>query len=139
VFACVSQIVEIVEKVIPPFIGIEAPEKRLDFRSQIFASTPHAVFEISSGLTERERGVIGFGLSDKTTKCCVVQAGPKVFDNLGREDTPFHGKAFGEAQYIDFMNTIGVRLNDWGVWFISKKGVDLGNESVEVLFCAPDA
>jgi hypothetical protein len=63
----------------------------------------------------------------------VIETRPRVLDNFGCQDSPLGREAFREADFVDFVSSIRVRLGDSGVWLFAEKALNLGFEVDEML------
>jgi hypothetical protein len=142
VLAYVTEIIEGVERVIPSTVTVEQSKPRLDFRRQIFASTPHAILKIGGGISERKSDVSGIGMTSSSqvaSKGCVIEGGSCMLDDFRREDTPSEWKSLGELDFVNIVDSVRVRLDNAGMWLFSEKLNNLGFEVVEMFLCAQDS
>jgi hypothetical protein len=139
VFTGVSDLVEGVERVIPSFVAFESSKDRLDFRSQILASAPHAVFEIDGRIPERKGNISGIEVAaggKMGGEGGMIETGPSVLDHFCSEDAPPEWKSFSEFDFVDFVSSIKVRLNEFSVWLFTEKNANLGFQCCQVFLCA---
>ena len=137
VFTDVAEIVEGVEN-IPSFVTIEASKQRLDFRSQFFAATPHALIEISGRVSERKGDVPCIGMaaiSEMAGEGRVIQAGAGVLDYFRGDDAPSERKPLGELDLVNLVNTVRIVLTDTGIWLFTEELVHLGAKVLKVFLC----
>lgn len=142
VFTCITQLVEGVESVIPSFVSFERPQKRLDFLSQVFASTPHTVFKIADGVAEwkcRVPRLHSAHVKAESGVSRVVKGRAKMFDNLGCQNAPFYGQPLSELDFVNLVRPIRVRLTDVSAWVIFEKSDGIFREISQMLICATDA
>lgn len=122
-FAGIAQIVEGVEKIIPSLVTIEAPKERLDFRRRILAKTPHAVIEVGRCFGAWEDGKSARVFSAGRVSG-MVETGTKVFDNFGGKQRPISREMLSNANLMDGVNAVRIKLGQSNVWIFSKELVD---------------
>jgi len=138
-FTQVAHVIEDIEGVIPSLVWLERSNERQDFRGNILRSTPHAVFKVSHGFAEGEAGLSGADVPSCEPGGLpggVVEARAEMLNDLRSQYAPPEGKSLSEADFVNFVGAIRVRLNNAGVWLFSEKARDLGFEVVEMFLCA---
>jgi hypothetical protein len=142
-FAQIAHVVESVEKVpIPAWVWLERSQQRLDFRWRILRKTPEAIFKVVGVVGEGKESKFQVGVSGVEV-CCgpngMIKACPDVLDNLSSEDTPAERKSLSEADFVNFVRAIRVRLNNSSVWLFTEKTLNLGFQVLEMFLCPCDS
>jgi hypothetical protein len=141
-FAQVAHVVESPEKIIPSLVWLERSKERSDFRWDILRDTPHAILEICGGIGEGEHAKLQVGVAGREVggrPRGVIETGPQVFNDFGRENAPTERESLGYESFVDFVSSVRISLNNSGVWLFSEKAVNLGFEIIEMFLCAPDS
>jgi hypothetical protein len=137
-FAQIAHVVEHVQKIISSFVWLERPEKRLDFRWNILAKTPHSILKIGGAVGEGEGSK--FHVRVTGGKVCgrpysMVESGSQVLNNLGSENAPLERKWLSYSDFVNFVGAIRISLNSMGVWLLTEKARNLGSERFEMFSC----
>jgi hypothetical protein len=71
----------------------------------------------------------------------MVETGSGMLDDLSRQDAPAKWEPFRQSDFVDFVNAIGIRLNNSAVWLFTEKTIDLGFQVMEMFLspCDPEA
>jgi hypothetical protein len=138
-FAQVAHVMEGVEKAIPAaLVWLEFPKQRLDFQQAVLGSSLDSVFKMFWLLAERENAVkqIGVpGFEESASPSGMIDTCPSVLNDLGGQDAPSEWKRLSQAEFVDFVNAIRVRLSDSSVWLFTGKTINLGFQVVEMFIC----
>ena len=137
-FAAITNLVECPDEVIPTLVWVEPSKERCDIRWEIFAPAFNHVFELSGSVRDGEGSVFQSSVA-KRAGCCessLIQSRAEGFSSLGGVIGEAGGKGFGQATFMQLIDSLRIQLNDMSVWFFVEKSLDPSIEVGDLLLCA---
>jgi len=133
-FRCVTEFIHGPKNVIPSAVWFERTKQRFDLiRERLACGAVYSAFEISAGFA---KGEMNFPRIRRITQAGnrnggKIKGGPQVFDCGDCVLCENGGKIFSESKFVEFVNSIRVRLSDKSVWCTLEKclspSLELGN------------
>jgi hypothetical protein len=138
-FAQIAQVIEDPKGItLAAGVWLERPQERLDFRRAVLAETLDSVVQKLWGADEGkvakfQIGVPGTSVGGRPSG--VVEASSSVFDDFSGQNPPPEWESFSEAEFVDFVRAIRIRIADASVWLLTGKLGYAGFEIVEMFLC----
>ncbi len=128
-FVGVANLVQSPQKMIPSFVWLKRNHQVKDvFRNLVGGPfwQPHT-FCINQIATEREMSLVSdFPSSDSSAESCLIECGPKTSGGFECEKGERYWNGFSKLDLIKVLSTIGIMLNEFGVWVCINEGFPCG-------------
>lgn len=112
--------------VIPSLVWVERRKQRADFRWVSPQSFPVKFASDTSGVFgKREASIVGVGVAGKSDRSCessMVERVSEVASGVLYDDADFPRKFGGKADLVDFLSSLRVEVDDFGVRLLLEEG-----------------